>query len=60
MDDLLDAIGLQVRRVGDLGEDSVFFAEYGLLLVDDHLSDEVLADVIDQAVGAAAAALAAG
>jgi hypothetical protein len=57
VDDLLDAIGLRVRRVQDLGEDSLFFAECGLLLVDNNLGAEDLAEVIDQAVGMAAAAL---
>jgi hypothetical protein len=58
VDDLLEAIGLRVRRVQDLGEDSLFFAECGLLLVDDNLGADHLSEVIDQAVGMAAAALA--
>lgn len=54
---ILDLVGLRPVVVDGLGADAVLSLEAGVLLLDQALSAEDVADVVDQALMMAAAAL---
>lgn len=45
---LLSALGVRIRRVADLDEGVLYFSKTKLLLIDFELSDEEVADAIDE------------